>query len=500
MTRRLRSHGWLAGAWIVSLVLTVQPFRDSDVWWHLALGRRILAHGIPAVEPFSFLHAANPWVGQQWLYEVGLARVVALGGPALASLLMGMVASTAILVAVLSIPRARRPSGPWMAAAMLLSTLVAAQLVGVRGQVVSLLLTAVLLRVLVRWRQGSARVLLALPPLFALWANIHAGFTIGLGIGLLALVTARGVGSRSRRLLALGLAGAVLATLLNPAGAGLWAYVAATFTNPTVTGVVTEWQSPDFHQLWLRLFAAEAVLLVVGWALAPTRDLFDTLLAAAMVAASLQAQRNVALFAVVAAPQLAVYGAQAWQAQRARLAPLRRPGRRRTAPPWFGVGVLAAVTLGMALAVVPQMDRVAAARFEATHEPMAAVSYASAHLQGHRLYSIDTWGGYLADRLPSGRVVYLYDETAVFGDAALQQYLDIHDLRPGWQEALGRARISDAILPGAAQETAALVVLGWAVDCRDPASGSVVMSARQPSTPPSPLSGPAAIRTAPACA
>ena len=66
----VRRNAWVIGAAVLSLVLTVQPFRDSDVWWHLAIGHYILAHGIPAVEPFSFLHAANPWVGQQWLYEV----------------------------------------------------------------------------------------------------------------------------------------------------------------------------------------------------------------------------------------------------------------------------------------------------------------------------------------------------------------------------------------------------------------------------------------------
>jgi len=153
--RTVRRNGWMIGAAMLSLVLTVQPFRDSDVWWHLAMGHYIVAHGIPAVEPFSFLHAANPWVGQQWLYEVGLARVVDLGGAALASLVMGVVASPALLIAVLSIPPHRRPAGPWMAAALILSALVAAQLVGVRGQVISLFGAAVVLYVVMRWRSGS---------------------------------------------------------------------------------------------------------------------------------------------------------------------------------------------------------------------------------------------------------------------------------------------------------------------------------------------------------
>ncbi len=486
----VRRNAWVVGAAVLSLVLTVQPFRDSDVWWHLAIGRYIIAHGIPAVEPFSFLHAANPWVGQQWLYEVTLAHLVNLGGPGLASLAMGLVASAALLIACLSIPVARRPPGPALAASLLLGAGVAAQLLGVRGQVISLFGAAVVLYLLSRWRQGSSRVLLALPPLFALWANIHAGFVIGLGIAVLALVVVRGVEHRHRLLLGAAIAASALATLINPAGPGLWSYVGATFTDPTITGIVTEWQSPDFHDVLLRVFEAQAILLVIAWVLAPRRDLFDVILASAAFAASLQAQRNVSLFALVAAPQLALYGAAAWREHRARLPRLRVPAPRRPPPRWFGAAVLAVVVVGTALVVVPQLSTSAAATYESTHEPEAAADWAAAHLAGHRLYSIDTWGGYLAGRFPTGRVVFVYDETAVFGSAALQEYLDVHDLRPDWTTILAAHAIADAIVPTGSQEVSAFTTLGWTVDCRDDASGSVVMSAPPlgstvPATPPS---------------
>jgi hypothetical protein len=473
-----KRNAWVFGAAVLSLVVTVQPFRDSDVWWHLAVGHYIVAHGIPAVEPFSFLHAANPWVGQQWLYEVGLARVVDLGGPGLASLLMGVVASAALLIAVLSIPPERRPAGPVMAASLLLSALVAAQLLGVRGQVISLFGAALVLNVVMRWRGGSNRVLLALPLLFAVWANLHAGFVVGLGIAVVALLAVRGVEGRRRVLLGAAIVASALATLANPAGPGLWGYVGATFTDPTITGVVTEWQSPDFHGVWLRLFEVEAILLVSAWILAPRRDLFDLVLAGGAFAASLQAQRNVSLFALVAAPQLAMYGASAWAAHRSRLPALPQPSRWGRRPSWFGATLVAVVVLGTALAVAPQLSADAAARYEASHEPRAAADYVAGHLAGHRLYSIDTWSGYLALRFPMGRVVFVYDETAVFGTGALQQYLDIHDLRPDWDAVLAENGIRDAIVPSGSQEVAALQTVGWSVDCRDSLSASVVMSER----------------------
>ena len=94
--RRAGSRGSPRAA-IVVLVLTVQPFSDTDVWWHLALGRLITTSGIPAHEPFSFLPAAHAWVGQQWLYEVTLAGLVGAGGAGLASLVMGLAAVAAVV-------------------------------------------------------------------------------------------------------------------------------------------------------------------------------------------------------------------------------------------------------------------------------------------------------------------------------------------------------------------------------------------------------------------
>src|SRR5258708_3891014 len=90
---------WIAGAATLLLVVCVQPLRDTDVWWPLALGRYITVHGIPSHEPFSFLPAAYPWVGQQWLYEVVLAGLIGAGGAALASAVMGVVAVIAIVLA-----------------------------------------------------------------------------------------------------------------------------------------------------------------------------------------------------------------------------------------------------------------------------------------------------------------------------------------------------------------------------------------------------------------
>ena len=484
--RRAARHSrgaWITAAALLLLVLTVQPLRDTDVWWHLALGRYIAANGIPAQEPFSFLPAAYPWVGQQWLYEVVLTGLIGAGGAALASVVMGVAAVAALVVAALAVPRSARVPGPWLAAAMVVSGLVMAEVVGVRGQVLSLLGVAIVLFVITRWREGRGGFLWILPPLFLFWANLHAGFIAGLVILAVAALIARPLApamALPRRPMSLAIAGCVAATLINPAGFGIYPYILETFANPTLTQSITEWTSPDFHGLWLRVFEVSVVALVFLWATGGGPSLLDLVLAMGTLVTTLLAQRNVSLFAIVALPQFALYGHRAWTM---RVAPLL--ARRRTPlrfSPLISGACVAAVAATVTVTLVPQLTPRAAASFEAGRYPVASTNYAASHYPGQRLYSIDTWGGYLVYRLPQGRVVFLYDETAVFGDAALQRYLDIHLLRPGWTGALSQENIHHAIVPASSQETSALYEIGWSIDCYDATSASLVMSAPPTST------------------
>jgi hypothetical protein len=504
-SRRGMRWAWLLGAAGLSLVFTVRPLRDPDVWWHLATGNLIRAHGIPGSDPFTFLGAPNPWIGQQWGYEVLLSATYAVGAW-LPMLLMGLAASLALVVALRSIPRSARVPGPLLAGALLLSALVAGTVLGVRGQVVTVLGTAIVLWVLARWREGSVRALWVLPPLLLVWANLHAGFVTGIAVCLLVAACvalwrvvqpdAVPLGRLRPLLIAVGVA--TLATLVNPAGVHLYPYIVSTFTNPTLTSGITEWMSPDFHEWALRFFEVEAVLLVLLWALSRRPDPIDVVLGTVAIAITLQAQRNVSLFAVVAAPQVARYGWAAWQQWRlagSHAAPPRRPRPSRPALPALLLAAVVWVATGL-VHVAPMARASAVAQDVARNFPVAATDYVAAHLQGQRLYSIYEWGGYLAWRFPTDRVVYIYGESAIFGSDRLQRYLDIHLVRAGWREVLTEDGMHAAVVPGDSQEATAFLEIGWTTLCHDGRSNAVVMhdsglGIGPSSTPPDPASAPA---------
>ena len=541
---RVAAAAWLVGGFCITLPFTVQLFRYGDEWWHIALGRLILSHGIPAVEPFSFVATQHPWVEQQWLYEVGLASLVRIGGDGLASLVMGVVGSLALLLAALAVPRRRGISWGWGAGAMLLGALMAGMALGVRAETVSALGVAVTLLIVQRWREGSGRAVWLLPPMFLLWANLHAGFIAGLGLLAFTLIIHRaprraprpastsvsppvslaviGVGAAaaavllglaagavvlvllwavfrpaplepgvSRRPLLVATLAAAALTLVNPAGPGLYGYIAETLGNPILSQLVSEWQSPNFHDTLTKLIEVVAAILPLLWLLGRRPRTPDILLATAAFLFTLQAVRNVSLFAVVAIPQLAEYGAAAWQAR----APLRL--RRRLGARLPGalaiVGALAVGAASIAVAA-PQVSAASATQFERTHEPAAAADYVAVHFPGQRLLSSDADAGYLAYRFPAGRVTFVYDEIGLFGTGPLTDYVDLSTLSGSWKSLLTRYDLHHAVLGATSADVSALLELGWQVNCYDGASGRVVMSAGGPpptSPPPPPSDAPA---------
>jgi hypothetical protein len=475
---------WIAAAAIVVLVLAVQPFRNTDVWWNLALGRLITTSAIPAHEPFSFLPAAHAWIGQQWLYQVTLAGLVGAGGAGLASLVMGLVAVVAVVLAAVAVPAAARVTGPWLFVAMVVTGTVLAGVVGVSSAEITVLGVAIVLFVISRWREGRSAAMWGLPPLFLVWANMDAGFAAGLLLLVAALLLLRPAGGTGRRRLALALLVSAVVALANPLGPGIYASIVAGVVSPGAAQNLAGWASPNFHDWPGRLFEAEVIIVVVLWTVSGGPDRFSAIVGFGLLMATFFAQENLGVFAIFMAPQLAVHGARAWRLYAAPRIGNRQWAARRHLHPIATSAILVAMTALMAAAVIPQLSSSAAASYQAATYPEAAAGYVAGHFPRQRIYTIDTWGGYLAYRFPTGRVVFLYDEPAVFGSSALQQYLAIDQLQPNWILVLRTENIQHAILPSDAREASALHVLGWRIDCYDKTNRSMVMSAPAAGTPP----------------
>jgi hypothetical protein len=247
----LRWPPWYAGAdaALAALVLVLAfaaasfTARNSDVWLHLAAGKRLLAgEYTPGTDPFSYTGADRPWVNHSWLLD-GAAYLL-YGGTG-----QVLVVAKALVVAlafglVLAIRRPNHALWPWAAVAGV-AVLAAAPQFLLRPLVVSMLFLSVTLALLFRGAQkpNSWRVPfpVAIGVTFWFWANSDPWFFIGpLALALVlvgeqiqaALSGPEGdaVASEGEPLgrvpdakaLAKGLAVGVIACMLNPHHVRVW--------------------------------------------------------------------------------------------------------------------------------------------------------------------------------------------------------------------------------------------------------------------------------------
>ena len=226
--KRLEWPGLLVSA--ISLGTLATPLASYDFWWHLASGRLMWEHGaFLRNDPFSHTLAQAPWVDFEWLFQV-LAYLVHRAGGFQAIVWMKAALGALAVWQVYRLSRAREGgNGPALLAAACALALVRTRAFE-RPELASLALAPLFLSLVLKWREtGAPAALWALAPLTALWANLHAGFALGLG--LLALASAgllweeRAAGSasaRGARPLLLALAASLAVALVNPYGIGVY--------------------------------------------------------------------------------------------------------------------------------------------------------------------------------------------------------------------------------------------------------------------------------------
>ena len=268
----------------------------NDTWWHLRSGQEMArTREWMSDDRFTFtVHGAFFW-NPSWLAQLIFYGLLLLGGFQLLTFVCAGVIVAAWVIAW------QLMRGPFTDRLLLLAVALSSATVtwSLRPQVFSLLASMVVIRLAAydRWRW--------LPLLFVLWANLHAGFAMGLAL-LIAAVVAAFVQDRDRLWPRLGwTAVSGLATLVTPFGLENWRQIAASIGR-SYANVIQEWQPtalPPQHLAFWGLAAVLAVMAVRRWK--SLEDPADrVLLVAAIVACPLamRSLRNVPTFMMIAAP------------------------------------------------------------------------------------------------------------------------------------------------------------------------------------------------------
>jgi hypothetical protein len=242
--------GLVMGALTLWLSRTVA---DPDLWGHVKFGEDIWASGrVVHRDPYSYLTGDQPWVNHEWLSETVFYLVFRLSGSA--GLVVLKTALSLVIVGLIYRHLCRQGLTPLRAGIVLLlaAFLLPVGLGTVRPQLFTYLGFTLLLLMIHAAKHGRRGWLRGAPLLFALWVNAHGGFLVGAAVllgwaivhaGAAAWRTSHPVAGGERAgpvSLAAVLLASGLATLLNPYGAGLLAFLVQPAT--VVRPEITEWE------------------------------------------------------------------------------------------------------------------------------------------------------------------------------------------------------------------------------------------------------------------
>src|SRR5207248_8260321 len=183
---------------VFGVLVTLQPVSDSDLFWHVATGRRTLELALPRVDLFSWTIAGLPVFTDQWLGDAVLAaaRAAADWRGVLAIRALAVAALVAIVV---DTALAARPRAPLVAALAALPAVALSRFAWTdRPELLGLLCFAILIALVRAVRRGSLTAFALCVPLVLLWTNLHGSYALGLGLVLVVAVE-RAVVDPSRR-------------------------------------------------------------------------------------------------------------------------------------------------------------------------------------------------------------------------------------------------------------------------------------------------------------
>ena len=458
----LRSSRAFAGlACVVGLIylfFSNRPLGQTDNWGHLVYGRAIWQmQSLPTMEPLLPLAKGMPVVDTAWLSQlIGFGVMSWQGVAGLRGLCAACIAACVALLAWCSYRSSRNGS---IAAYAVLTFLVVAweSLAVIHMQLIGLVcFVAMLARF--TGRRAHVSDWLLVPVLFAVWANTHASFVMGLYLLLCfaagrALDVLRRTGSLKltvcddrvrRNFLLLELA--AVAVLLNPYGSGLYAEVVSFCSNPNLREL-TEWRPLSLQTFSGQMFVFVAVLLAMIYRWTPRRvRAWEVLALVGLGVASMWSHGNLIWWAPVAALLVAKHAYAALRA-RQHLPFIPEPAPRSVLWSFVMVGVL-----GLCFMYSPLGGKLLAGkevelnRAVSADTPIAAADYLKSNPPQGLVFNVHEWGDYLQWAGPPGIELFVNSHVHLVPLDVWQRYLQVLDQRGNWEEVLDRFAVNVIVL------------------------------------------------------
>ncbi len=441
-------------------------FTDPDYWWHLRTGEIIVdTLSIPRNDTYSFTAAGADQFNHQWLSQAFIYLSVNSFGYAVT--LGFFVTLTLVSFGIMQRLLVRLGTPRAIALGLVvLGMFISAPFWTVRPQLITWFLLALFVNILIE-RDRPAWILV---PLLAVWANLHVGFLLGLGIVGLWFVSRLWERNSGERVFAVWpaavfVAVCIAATLLNVNGPRpflqILEYLPFTSGDVAIHGIA-ELESPDFSQR-ARLPLLAGILFLIGVALAGgVRNRFALLLAIVFTALALQTVRFQPLFAIAFLPAAGLAVTQLKN---------QHSGKRKAQHSVINWTLVTAATLTLliALSQLPYAQTGRQARTDLPLYPAESLSWIQEHAPNANVFAVHMWGGYFINGLHPKGHVFIDGRNTTYITETWENYWLILGADEGWQAALEDSG-ADVVVVGDHERLASalLSAQGWTRIPREP--------------------------------
>lgn len=413
---------------------------DPDVYWHLLYGDYVLDNWkIPTVDMWSWTMQGTPYQLTQWLGEVLIAAAGRLGGEYGKQSLAAFLVTSAIAMSY----RAARCYLQNRTAAVLVAMVGCSVLVSMtcRPHLFSFVGLAALSWIFAaHLTTRSVTPLYFVPPVMALWANLHGGYAFGLAYAWLVLGTAAisalassDAHAERRNLASIAVAVIVgtLATGINPYGFGIWSNTIAVGALKSVSaGLTEEWIPTNIrtNMGFAYLTVVLATTMTLGFADRRPRT-YDALMLIALTVMGWWATRLSVMVSILFVPLIAKFFA-ATPLYTLAFANDKSDGRASL------VGAVATLALVGALgAVAGATDRTIERRVQRDF-PVEEVAYLKSIAFQGRLMNPMEAGGYLIQHLQ--QPVFLDTRLDLYGDDYYFAFMNAAAGGDNWREFMAK--------------------------------------------------------------
>ena len=454
---------------------------DSDTWWHLKAGEWMIENReVIRSDPFSYTRGGTPWQYPGVWVQAGLYLLFNWFGPG------GLNIWVAIMIAAIFFIVWKMTAGNELtrAALILLAVLTSSLYWSARPYLITFLLFTIIYYLLDQYYRKDTGSLWLLPVLMIVWVNSHGGFLAGfilmlpfLADGLMKWLADKrqlrtDVADSGRKtghlLVVFGLMFA--ASLVTPHFWRIWQLPFTTFGREAEQLLITEWQSPNFHDSFVLPFAGMLLLSIV--ILGGTRkkvSVYELLLLAGFGFLGLLSMRNIFFFSIIATPIFSRYLIGIFNDigteynLNLSLNFNKPPGKIAGLINYLIVVIIGLVALIYMAGFLP-----ASANEDHFKErfPIEAVEFLKKNPQDGRIFNSYNFGGYLIWALEE-YPVYVDGRADLFGDEIILPYFDIYSGSEDWQGEFDRWNIQTVLVEPRADIVQNLKLAAWEVIYED---------------------------------